>query len=77
MSLSHQSKNSYYRPVDAIDRALDCLADRAVRKGYLRPCGSGGGWLVDELGDGMRSLTRVNTREAGLLLLCADQGGTL
>ena len=83
MRISHHSRNSYSRRgdgptkyVDAIDRAIDRLAEQAQRKGYLRPCDLGG-WLVNELRDGERSLTRVSTREAGLLLLCRDQGGVL
>ncbi len=83
MSLSHRPRNSYTRQperpsryVDAIDRAIDRLAQQAQRKGQLRPCELGG-WLVDELQHGERSLTKVPSLEAGLILLCCDQGGVL
>lgn len=80
-TVPHAAAKSYSRQMDrqirqtdALDWAMDRLADRAEAKGYLRPHPVGG-WLVDELADGMRSLTRVGSREAGLLLLCRDNGG--
>lgn len=80
-SVPHAAAKSYSRQMDrqirqtdALDWAMDRLADRAEAKGYLRPHPVGG-WLVDELADGMRSLTLVGSREAGLLLLCRDNGG--
>lgn len=80
-TVPHAAAKSYSRQMDrqirqtdALDWAMDRLADRAQEKGYLRPCNLGG-WLVDVVGDGMRSMTKVGSREAGLLLLCRDNGG--